>query len=242
MPNFTAFQSANAMKILVVEDEHDVADFLQKSLKENGFEVTLAFDGKMAWDFLSRSKFDLVLLDVMVPELNGMQLLERMRTQGHSAAVIMLTALGTTDNVISGLEAGADDYLVKPFKFQELLARIKAVMRRKQERADMPSDAARLAFEDIQVDDSAKLVKRAGEKINLTATEYKLLLCFMKNINRVLSREEILSKVWGIDFDLSTNIVDVYVNYLRKKVEKKPWPPVIHTVFGMGYVMRKTES
>jgi len=225
------------MKLLLIEDEVSVVDFLSKGLKERGFDVAVAMDGKVGAGMLERFRYDLILLDIMLPEKNGLQLLREFRNRKDKTPVIVLTALGTTENVVSGLELGADDYVVKPFKFDELVARIHAV-RRRLSKSEQEDQEQVYVFEDIHVDDKAKTVTRAGEKIVLTATEYKLLLYLMRNCNQVCSRQQILMSVWGIDFEMSTNIVDVYINYLRRKLEKKHLSPVIHTVFGMGYVMR----
>ncbi len=225
------------MKLLLIEDELSVVEFLSRGLKEQGFDVAVAMDGRMGADMLSRFRYDMVLLDIMLPEKNGMQILQEVRAQKDKTPIIVLTALGTTENIVSGLELGADDYLVKPFKFDELVARIHAVHRRLAN-VEQGSKGQMYVFEDIEVDDKAKLVTRSGEKITLTATEYKLLVYLIKNAHQVCSRQQILNSVWGIDFEMSTNIVDVYINYLRRKIEKKHLPAVIHTVFGMGYVMR----
>jgi len=225
------------MKLLLIEDEISVVEFLSRGLKEQGFDVTVAMDGRVGANMLHRFKYDMVLLDIMLPEKNGMQILQEIRAAKDKTPIIVLTALGTTENIVSGLEMGADDYMVKPFKFDELVARIHAVQRRLAN-AEQSGKGQVYVFEDIEVDDKAKIVTRAGEKINLTATEYKLLVYFIRNANQVCSRQQILNSVWGIDFEMSTNIVDVYINYLRRKIERKNLPAVIHTVFGMGYVMR----
>ncbi|SHK73819.1 DNA-binding response regulator, OmpR family, contains REC and winged-helix (wHTH) domain [Reichenbachiella agariperforans] len=225
------------MKILLVEDEVQVVSFLKMGLEEHGHSVSVALDGQSGFEMLVGHEYDLVLLDIMLPGINGMDFLRQAREKKIQTPIIMLTALGTTENVISGLETGADDYLVKPFKFEELIARITAVTRRSATREKVVDDHI-LSFADIVVDDHLKSVKRNGEKINLTHTEYRLLCCLIRNKNRVLTREQLLNQVWGIDFELTTNVVDVYVNYLRKKIEKEAKDRIIHTVVGIGYVLK----
>lgn len=227
-------------KILLVEDEEKVAAFIKKGLEEEGFQVSVASDGKAGLKQFHRHQADLMILDIILPGMSGLEVCQIIRASSKKIPVLMLTALGTTENVVKGLNTGADDYIVKPFKFEELLARINALTRRVKElrTEDQPN---RYEYEDIRIDDDSKQVTRSGNKINLTATEYKLLLYLLNNAERVLSRERILNNVWGIDFDLSTNVVDVYINYLRKKVDRPPYKQLIQTVIGMGYVLRKEE-
>ncbi|WP_316044803.1 response regulator transcription factor [Reichenbachiella agarivorans] len=229
------------MKILLVEDEVQVVSFLKQGLEEHGHAVSVALDGQSGFQMLTKHNYDVAILDIMLPHINGIDLLRAVREQAVQIPIIMLTALGTTENIISGLQSGADDYLVKPFKFEELLARISAVTRRVVAIENPIKGNHILSFHDIVVDDHLKSVKRGGEKINLTNTEYRLLCCLIHNKNRVLTRQQLLNKVWGIDFELSTNVVDVYVNYLRKKIEFSNLDRVIHTVVGIGYVLKKDE-
>lgn len=229
------------MKILVVEDEINVASFLKKGLSEEKFDVSIALDGDTGWQMLQQNSFDLAILDVMLPNKNGLELLKLLRSKFENLPVILLTALGTTDNIISGLNNGADDYISKPFKFEELLARIHALIRRSQKHPQDKTPKHHYSLADLEINDESKVVKRAGQPIDLTATEYRLLLYLIKNKDRVLSRNQILSSVWSIDFDLSTNIVDVYINYIRNKIQKEGLVPLIKTVSGMGYKLTDTE-
>lgn len=226
------------MKILVVEDENLVVNFLKNGLTEAGHEVSVALDGQTGLEMALKNQYDLALMDIMLPKKNGIDVVRELRHHKIDVHIIMLTALGTTENVITGLDNGADDYLVKPFKFDELLARINAVSRRGKSSPATQEDEKLYLFDNIEINDHSKTVKRAGKKVNLTATEYKLLLYLMRNKERVVTREQILNSVWDINFDLSTNVVDVYVNYLRKKLEHTKFKPVIHTVVGMGYVLK----
>lgn len=227
------------MKILIIEDETQVATFLKRGLEEQSYEVSVALDGKTGLDLLLHFSYDLIILDMMLPNLSGQEILSIARERQIKTPIIVLTALGTTENIISGLDKGADDYLVKPFKFEELLARINAVTRRSKDfEVEVEVTSNSYSYQDIHVNDDSKEVRRNDNKLNLTATEYKLLLFLLKNKEKVLSREQILSNVWGIDFDLGTNVVDVYINYLRKKIDRPPYQPLIQTVIGMGYVLR----
>lgn len=230
------------MKILIIEDENQVATFLKRGLEEQSYEVSVALEGNTGLEMILNFQYDVIILDIMLPNMSGLDILSAARTRKITTPIIVLTALGTTENVISGLDKGADDYLVKPFKFEELLARINALTRRSK---DYEVEAAyktnSYSYRDIFLDDDSKLVKRGNDKINLTATEYKLLLYLMKNQDKVLSREQILSSVWGINFELGTNVVDVYINYLRKKIDRPPYKQLIQTVIGMGYVLRNED-
>ena len=237
-------------KVLLVEDEAHVVSFIKKGLSEEGYEVSIALDGQMALDLFYQSKFDVVILDIMIPKINGIEVCQRIRQTNTIVPILFLSALGTSENIVHGLNQGADDYLVKPFKFIELLARLKTLLRRANLSAtsvNNDNNSASLIvekpdyiyeFEDLVIDDNAKQVVRAGKEISLTTTEYRLLLYFIKNKNMVVSRMDILENVWGLDFNLATNVVDVYVNYLRKKVDQSFEPKLIHTVIGMGYVMK----
>lgn len=227
-------------KILVVEDEVSVVSFIKKGLTEEGFEISIAFDGKSGLQLALDNNFDLIVLDIMLPEINGLDVCKAIRQKNQDVPILFLTALGTPENIVLGLENGADDYLVKPFKFIELVARIKSLLRRfKGNPKKDKNDDYTYSFNDLTLDDYTKSVARNGEEISLTSTEYKLLFFFMKNKNKVLSRFEILEAVWGIDYNLGTNVVDVYVNYLRKKIDTNQHEKIIHTVIGMGYVLKE---
>lgn len=223
--------------ILVVEDEQNVASFIRQGLLEEGYEVFLAYDANIAWELLTQKRIDLIILDLILPGMNGLDLARKIRMSEYQVTpIIILTALGTTENVVKGLDSGADDYLVKPFKFKELLARIRAHTRRKR-LTQTPHQLLQVL--DLELDLDAKSVRRGGKEIKLTSTEYRLLNYFMKNKNKVLNRLDILENVWDINFNMSTNVVDVYVNYLRNKIDKNYDQKLIHTVIGMGYVMKE---
>ncbi|BAV04148.1 two component transcriptional regulator, winged helix family [Filimonas lacunae] len=227
------------MKVLLVEDEVNVASFIQRGLSEAGYEVTVAMDGILGYSIASEHEFAIILLDIMLPGMNGLDICRKLREANVNAPILMLTALGSTENVVTGLDSGADDYLVKPFKFAELQARIRSLTRRNFSAMEKPDI---LSIDDLQVDANAKTVQRGGKTISLTATEYRLLEFMLKNQRKVLSRMEILEHVWGIDFNMGTNVVDVYVNYLRKKLDKGNSSALIHTVIGMGYILKETHS
>ena len=222
---------------MVIEDEQNVAAFIKKGLNEAGYHVFIAYDGDTGLDLIQQKQIDFILLDVILPGKNGVEIAKEIRSRGHSETpILMLTALGTTDNIVNGLDAGADDYLIKPFKFKELLARLRALERRKNFTV---SPQAKLKIANLELDTDAKVVKRDKDEIKLTSTEYRLLEYFMKNPNKVLSRIEILESVWDIGFDIGTNVVDVYVNYLRNKIDKEYSPKLIQTVIGMGYILKE---
>jgi DNA-binding response OmpR family regulator len=236
------------MNILVVEDEVKVSEVLKRGLVEAGYEVTTAFDGEAGLDLALSNKFDLILLDINLPKLNGLDLCKRLRQKDEVTPVLMLTALGMSDDIVTGLEAGADDYLPKPFRFNELYARIKALTRRRV--VSFPGDTAHqssqkkvvFVLDDLSIDFDAKQVKRQGKLIQLTAKEYALLEYLATNVGKIRSRQEIAESVWGLDFETGTNFIDVYINYLRNKIDK-PFPnKVIHTVTGFGYVLKLPEA
>ncbi|MGB6153630.1 MAG: response regulator transcription factor [Pricia sp.] len=223
-------------RILLVEDEHNVAQFIKQGLMEAGYKVCVAYEGRQAFDLLKQRKIDLVILDIILPGMDGRVIAKKIREIGHhDLPIIMLTALGATENVVQGLDSGADDYLVKPFKFNELLARIRALTRRK---GNVIKTGHKYIVKDLELDQDSMLVKRAGVEIKLTSTEFRLLEFLLRNKNRVLTRIDILESVWDIQFNLGTNVVDVYVNYLRNKIDKGHDFKLIHTVIGMGYVIR----
>lgn len=221
------------MKILIVEDEPKVASFLKKGLEENNYEAEVAYDGLMAERLVRSNQYDLFILDIIIPGINGLELCKRLKLINSNIPVLMLTALGTTDDKIIGFEAGASDYLVKPFEFRELLARVKVLLKRPDQTQKITNT---LIVGDIELDLERKVVRRENTYIDLTAKEFSLLEYFMRNSGRVLSRIDIAEKVWDIKFDFGTNVVDVYVNFLRKKIDKGFDKKMIHTRVGFGYV------
>lgn len=226
-----------AAKILLIEDEKSVAAFIHQGLTEEGHEVTVAHDGSTGTAQGATRHHDLILLDIMLPDKNGIDVCRDLRAMDVKTPILFLTALNTPENIAWGLNTGGDDYLAKPFKFIELNARIKALLRRNEPVAPRGgSEVYTLA--DLAIDDRAKTVVRDGTPVNLTPTEYRLLLTLVKHQGRVLSRMDLLEEVWGIHFDQGTNNVDVYINYLRKKLEADGGTRIVHTVVGMGYVAR----
>lgn len=223
------------MKILVVEDEPKVAAYLKKGLEESGYEIDLANDGLAGLEFARKNAYDLVLLDLIMPHMNGIELSYKIKSIRPGTPIIMLTALSSTEDKLGGFEAGADDYLVKPFEFRELLARIRAISKRSSN-TTQPSNETRLIIANLTLDLNKKIAFRDEKRIELTAKEFSLLEFFMRNKNKVLSKDLITQKVWEIDFDPGTNVVEVYVNLLRKKVDKEYEPKLIHTRVGMGYI------
>ena len=230
-------------RILLIEDEHSVASVIRKALMEEQYEVSVAMDAASAWDHITRWSYDLFMLDVMLPGGNGMDLCRKIRKEGIHTPVLMLTALRSVDNIVMGLDAGADDYLTKPFKIAELLARVRSLLRRAPAGAlgnnAYASHGNVLVFSDVMLNLDEKNAQRDGKVIELTATEFRLLEYLMKNPRKVLSRMDILEKVWGYDFSLNTKTVDVYINYLRKKLEESDGNRIIHTVVGMGYILKE---
>ena len=224
-------------RILVIEDEPAVASVIRKALTEESYEVSVAMDGESAWDHINRFEYGLFIMDLMIPGANGIDLTRKIRKQGIHTPLLMLTALGSVDNVVTGLDAGADDYLTKPFKIAELLARVRSLLRR-QNISPTPSTNV-LVFSDIVLNLDEKVARRNDRTIDLTATEFRLLEYLMRNPRKVLSRMDILEKVWGYDFNLNTKTVDVYINYLRKKLEDTETSRVIQTVVGMGYILKE---
>lgn len=223
------------MKILLIEDEPGLVSVIVRGLSEAGMEISVAADGRTGLEMAIKHSFDLVILDIMLPEMNGIQVCKELRKKDADVPVLMLTALGSTENIVTGLDSGADDYLVKPFKFAELEARIRSLIRRSRASGTAKSV---LSIADLEVDTVSKTARRGEKQISLTATEYRLLEFFIQNQNKVLSRIQILENVWDIDFNMGTNVVDVYVNYLRKKLDTGYPVKLIHTVFGMGYIFK----
>lgn len=225
------------MKILVVEDESKIVSLIKRGLEEDGHEISVAMDGETGLSMARNHPFDLIVLDLMLPDVNGLEVCKRIRGDGITSFVIMLTALSSTENIVHGLDVGADDYLGKPFRIAELQARVRTLARRAN--TIDTANLALLKIADLVLDVDKRVAFRADEKINLTATEYRLLEFMIKNKNKVLSRIEILEQVWDINFNMGTNVVDVYVNYLRKKVDRNHPLKLIHTKIGMGYVIKE---
>jgi len=223
------------VNICLVEDEPKVAAFICKGLEEQGYKLKTAKDGAATRALRQGSEFDLFILDVMLPDINGIDLCREIRLTDNNTPILMLTALDQIHNKVSGLKAGADDYLVKPFHFSELIARIEALLRRQ---TIARSEDHILSFENLKLNTWSSTAERDGKQIALTAKEFSLLELFMRNPNKVLSREYIGEHVWKIDFDTGTNFIDVYVNYLRNKIEKGFGNKLIHTVIGMGYILK----
>ncbi|MCX6225406.1 MAG: response regulator transcription factor [Bacteroidia bacterium] len=222
------------MRILIIEDEVKVVDFLKMGLSEAGYDVEAAFDGQIGYRLAVSKTFDLIILDVILPIMNGFEVCRKIREKNVDVPVLMLTALGTTDDKLDGFSAGADDYLVKPFEFMELLARIKALSKRTSA-GYMAGSFLKVA--DLELDLNKKTAKRGNSVIELTAKEYTLLEYLMRNKGRVVSRAEIAEKVWEITFDTGTNIVDVYINLLRKKIDRNFDQKLIQTRIGLGYTI-----
>ncbi|UOQ53942.1 response regulator transcription factor [Hymenobacter cellulosivorans] len=223
------------MKILLVEDEPKVSAFIRRGLEEEGYDVEVAYDGRFGRQLALAHAYELIILDVILPHFSGLEVLQAIRAQDQQVPILMLTALGTTTDKLQGFDGGADDYLVKPFDFPELLARVRALTRRRGHE----TKGATLTLADLVLNTAAKTVTRGGQSIKLTAREFGLLELFMRHKGRVLSRGEIAENSWEDSFDSGSNVIDVYVNYLRNKIDKGFSQKLIHTVVGMGYVMRE---
>jgi heavy metal response regulator len=224
------------MRLLVVEDEKKVAGFVKKGLEEEGYAVDWAQDGDEGLAMALDGVHDLVILDVNLPGRDGLSILQELRNKRVSTPVLLLTVRATLEDKVLGLDSGADDYLTKPFAFQELVARVRALLRRQAD-----SGPAILQIADLRLDPSRRTVFRGDQKIDLTAKEFALLDYFMRNTGRVLTRTNIAEHVWDYDFDSMTNVIDVYVNYLRKKVDSGRDPKLIRTIRGVGYVLQEDE-
>jgi two-component system response regulator MprA len=225
------------MKVLIVDDEAPVRDSLERVLRHEGFDVELAIDGREAMRMLAApqgDRADAVLLDVLMPRLDGLEVCRRLRDTGDRTPVLMLTARTEVGDRVAGLEAGADDYLAKPFALDELLARLRALLRR----SGWQDERAVLRFDDLELDPSAHEVRRGERMIELTRTEFLLLEMFLQHPRQVLTRTQIFDRVWGYDFGPSSNSLDVYIGYLRRKTEADGEPRLLHTVRGVGYVLR----
>ena len=225
------------MRILVVEDQAKTSQFVKKGLNEVGYSVDIAESGSAAESFMASSEYDLVILDVMLPDQSGIDTARHLRRDGYIGPILMLTALSTTKDKVNGLDAGADDYLTKPFSFEELLARVRALLRRSSTKNILNSV---LKFSDLEMDLVHRKVKRQNSEITLTAKEFSLLEYFLRNPERPLGRVSIAEHVWDIDFDSESNVIDVYVNLLRKKVDSPYNKKLIHTVVGIGYVLKES--
>lgn len=221
--------------ILVVEDELKVATFIKKGLQTQSFEATIASDGEEAKRYFNEHPFDLVILDLNLPDMSGLDVCKYIREHNARVPVLMLTALGTVADKLSGFEVGTDDYMVKPFDFMELLVRVKALLKRTEE---IPPVVEKLQVADLELDLDEKVARRSGNVIELTAREFSLLEYLMRNKGKVVSKVDIAEKVWDINFDTGTNFVEVYINYLRNKVDKAFPVKLIHTVVGMGYMLK----
>lgn len=225
------------MRILVVDDDRAVRESLRRSLTFNGYQVDLAADGAEALARIDEARPDALVLDVMMPKVDGLEVARRLRSVGDDLPILVLTARDTVSERVAGLDAGADDYLPKPFAFEELLARLRALLRRT---TGDDAESTVLEFEDLSLDPVTREVIRGGRQISLTRTEFSLLEMLMNNPRRVLSRSRILEEVWGYDFPTSGNALEVYIGYLRRKTEADGEPRLIHTVRGVGYVLRET--
>lgn len=224
------------MKVLIVEDEPKLAGFVKKGLEEQAWEVDVAYDGQIGISLALSTLYDVIVLDVNLPKINGFELAALLRREDVRTPILMLTALGTLNDKLAGFDAGADDYLVKPFEFQELIVRLRALQKRNIERGQTTNV---LKVADLELDLNERVARRSGHRIDLTAKEFGLLEYFMRNRGRVVSRVDIAEKVWDIHFDTGTNTIDVYVNFLRKKIDRDFPQKLIHTVVGMGYIMKE---
>ncbi len=228
------------MQILIIEDDVRVAELIQRGLEEQGFNTTIAYDGLSGKKLVLQNDYDLIITDIILPKIDGLDLCKQIRESKPDLPIIMLTALGTTDDKVEGFDAGADDYLVKPFEIRELLVRIRALLKRNKKNVNHIGNV--LKYADLEMNLHTKSVKRNGVEINLTPKEFNLLEYMLHNTERVLSRVEIAEKVWNTHFDTGTNFIDVYINYLRKKVDKDFKKKLIHTKSGMGFILKEQSN
>ncbi len=223
------------MKVLIIEDEVKVVHSLRQGLVESDIAVDSAYDGYTGLSLAEGGQYDVIVSDIVMPRLNGIEFVKEVRKKGLQTPILLITALGATDDKVAGLDSGADDYLVKPFEFRELLARIRALSRRYHDRIRMGSI---LSFSDIEMNLDTRITTRAGIKIDLTPKESALLEYLIRNKERVISKQEIAEKVWDINFDTNTNVIEVYINYLRNKIDRPFEKKLIHTQFGIGYILK----
>ncbi len=220
------------MRILVIEDEKKVANFIKKGLEEEHYAVDTVFDGEMGLYMAENNEYDLIVLDLMIPKIDGLEVLKTIRRKGSNVPILVLTAKDSVEDIVKGLDSGCDDYLTKPFEFLEFLARIRALLRRERTEKE-----PLLKIADLTLSPVTHKVTRGGKEIELTSKEYALLEYFMRNPDKVLTRTMISEHVWDYHFDSMTNVIDVYVNYLRKKIDKGFEPKLIHTLRGVGYIL-----
>lgn len=225
------------MRILVIEDEKKITDFIKRGLKEEGYSVDVAYDGEEGHFLATTNEYDLIILDLMLPKIDGLTLCRKLREDKITTPIIMLTAKDTTTDKVVGLDSGADDYLTKPFVFEELLARIRAILRKQG--VQLPTT---LQVGDLVLDLLTHKVTRANKEITLTTKEFSLLEYFMRNPQTVITRTMIAEHVWDINFDTLTNVIDVYINYLRKKIDHGQKKKMIHTVRGRGYILKEQDA
>jgi len=225
------------MKVLLIEDDARISDFVVKGLEENGFSVGLAVTGEMARDLITQSKWDIILMDIMLPGIDGIQLTKLIRHKKNNTPILVLSALGETEDKITALDSGADDYITKPFHFKELISRINALTRRSK--FNLATNQTIYECDDLKVNPEEFRVERAGQEIDLSPTEFKLLVFLLENKNKVMGRTQILHEVWGINYQNNTNVVDVYISYLRNKIDKNQPNKLIKTIKGMGYIIKE---
>ncbi len=225
------------MRILIVEDEKKVASFIKKGLEEQSYAVDVAYDGLAGENLVSQNEYDVIILDVLLPKQDGIVTCQRIRTKKIDTPILMLTALGDTEAKVRGLDSGADDYLTKPFHFEELLARVRALLRRKSQ-----DKSAVLQVGNLVLDPVSRKIERDGKQIRLTTREFALLEYLMRNNGKILSRAHIAQHVWNVSFDMESNVIDVYVKLLRQKVDKDFDKPLIHTIVGVGYVLKDEDE
>lgn len=225
------------MKMLIVEDNSRVSALLKRGLESQGYQVYIAEEAEEGLILLEKIDFDLIITDIMLTGMDGITFCKKIRHSGKKIPIIMLTALGTIDEKIEGFDAGADDYLVKPFEIRELYARVKALLQRKSDTVNISEESSQITYNDLVMDKRNKIIYREGVTINLTPKEFNLLHFMMQNPERLLTRDEIADNVWGNNFDTGTNYIDVYIAYLRKKIDKGFEQKLIHTKVGMGFIL-----
>jgi DNA-binding response OmpR family regulator len=224
-------------KILIIEDEVKVANFIKVGLEEFNYVCDIAEDGEKGKTKALNNKYNIIIMDLNLPIINGFDLCRLIRLKNNDVPILMLTALGTTEDKLAGFEIGADDYLVKPFEFRELLARIKSLIKR----SSLETSNGLITISNLELNTETKIVKRGNKRIDLTAKEFMLLEFFMRNPDRIISRMEIAEKIWEVSFDTGTNVIDVYINFLRKKIDKDFSPKLLYTQIGMGYIFKDKE-